>query len=69
MSRRGVAPGRRLFEVGAERGRVPGMARDGVRGRARFRWASEVGVDVVVRDRAVLVRAGDAVDAEAPFGS
>ena len=62
---RGVAPGGRLLEVGAERCRVAGMARDRIGGGAQVPLREQVGVDVVVGDRAVLVRAGDAVDAEA----
>ena len=62
---RGVAPGRCLLEVGAELGGVARMARDRVGRRAQVPLRDEVRVDVVVGDRAVLVRAGDAVDAEA----
>ena len=42
-----------------------GMARDGVGGGAQVPLREQVRVDVVVGDRAVLVRPGDAVDAEA----
>ena len=45
--------------------RVP---RDGVGGRAQVLLRHQVRVDVVVGERAVLVGAGDAVDAEAPLG-
>ena len=64
---RGVAPRRRLFEVGTERCGVAGMTGDGVRSSAQIPLCEQVGVDVVVRDRAVFVGAGDAVDAEAPL--
>ena len=60
----GVAPGGRLLEVGTERRRVARVARDRVGGGAQVPLGQQVGVDVVVRDRAVLVRAGDAVDPE-----
>jgi len=43
------------------------MACDRVRGGTQVALREQVGVDVVVRDRAVLVGAGDAVDAEAPL--
>ena len=41
-----------------------GVAADGVGGRAQVLLGHQVGVDVVVGDRAVLVGAGDAVDVE-----
>ena len=63
----GVSPGRRLLEVGAERGGVAGMTGDRVGGGAQVPLREQVRVDVVVGDRAVLVGAGDAVDAEAPL--
>ena len=45
-----------------------GMARDRVGGGAQVPLRQQVRVDVVVGDRAVLVGAGDAVDAEAALG-
>ena len=63
-----VPPGRRLFEVGAEGGGMPRMALHGLGRRAQVPLRHQVRVDVVVRDRAVLVRPGDAVDAEAALG-
>ena len=62
---RGVAPGCRLFEVGAELGGMARMTRDGVGRGAEVLLRHEVRVDVVVGERAVLVGARDAVDAEA----
>ena len=64
MSSRRVAPGRGLLEVGAELGGAARVARDRVRRGAQVPLREQVRVDVVVGDRAVLVRAGDAVDAE-----
>src|SRR5438046_2130736 len=62
---RRVAPGGGLLEVRAERGRVPRVADDGVGRGAEVLLGEQVRVHVVVGDRAVLVGAGDAVDAEA----
>ena len=59
-----VPPCRRLLEVGTESGGVPRMAPDGLGRRAQVPLSHQVGVDVVVGDRAVLIGAGDAVDAE-----
>jgi hypothetical protein len=64
----GVAPGRGLLEIGAELGCVTRMAGDGVCGRVEVPLREQVRVDVVVRDRAVFVRPGDAVDAKPPLG-
>ena len=44
------------------------MALDRVGGRSQVPLRHQVRVDVVVGDRAVLVGAGDAVDAEPPGG-
>jgi hypothetical protein len=44
------------------------VALDGVGRREEVLLRHEVGVDVVVGDGAVLVRAGDAVDTEAAAG-
>ena len=65
---RGVAPGGRLLRVDAELGGPVGVAFDGVGGQAQVSLRHQVGVDVVVGDGAVLVGAGDAVDAKAPAG-
>ena len=62
---RGVAPGGRLLEVDAELGGAARVARDRVGRGAQVPLRHQVRVDVVVGDRAVLVGAGDAVDAEA----
>ena len=64
---RGVSPGCRLFEVGTERCGVAGMTGHCVGSGAQIPLCEQVGVDVVVRDRAVFVGAGDAVDTEAPL--
>ena len=66
---RGVSPGRRLFEVGAELGRTPRMERDRVGRRPKVLLRHQVRVDVVVRECAVLVGACDTVDAEPPLAS
>ena len=64
-----VAPGRGLLEIGPERCSVAGMTGDRIGCSAHVPLCQQVGVDVVVGDRAVLVRARDAVDAEAPCES
>ena len=61
----GVAPGGGLLVVDAEVPGDVGVAVGGVGGGAQVLLGHQVGVDVVVGDRAVLVGAGDPVDAEA----
>src|SRR5207248_6992828 len=61
----GVSPAGGRLEVGAELGGVAWMAGDGVGGSAQIQLCEQIGVDVVVCDRAVLVGSGDAVDTEA----
>ena len=66
--RRGIAPGRGLLRVDAQ---FPGplrMAFRQVGGAQQVPLGHQVGVDVVVGDGAVLVRAGDPVDVEPPLG-
>ena len=65
---RGVAPGGRLLGVDTERCGAVGVAFDGVGGQAQVSLRHQVGVDVVVGDRAVLVGAGDPVDAKPAVG-
>jgi hypothetical protein len=65
---RRVAPARGFLEVGSERGGMTGVAGDGVGRGAQVSLRGQVGVDVVVGDRAVFVRTGDAVDPEAALG-
>jgi hypothetical protein len=60
----GFAPAGRLVAVGAEPGGLGGMSYDGVGGCAQVPLGEQVGVDVVVGDRAVLVGASDTVDPE-----
>ena len=61
---RSVSPDRGFLEVGVELGGKARVASDRVRRGAQVLLREQVRVDVVVGDRAVLVRAGDAVDAE-----
>src|SRR6202035_652312 len=61
-----VAPTRGLLVVDSELGGAFRVALGGVEGLAQVPLGHEVGVHVVVGDRAVLVGAGDTIDAEAP---
>src|ERR1700737_2922251 len=60
----GVAPAGYFLLIDAEFAGRLGVAVGGVGGRAQILLCHQVGVDVVVCDGAVLVRAGDSVDAE-----
>ena len=62
----GVAPSRALLLVDAQGGGRIGKALHGPEGLAQVTLGHEVGVDVVVGHRRVLVGPGDAVDAKPP---
>ena len=61
---RRIAPRRRLLQSDSELGAAIAVPGDRVGRRAQVLLGHQVGVDVVVGDRAVLVRARHAVDAE-----
>src|SRR3954452_17386572 len=65
---RGVPPARRLVDVDTERSRRLRVFGAELRRPKQVPLRHQVGVDVVVDDRAVFVRTGDAVDAETAGG-
>ncbi len=64
----GVAPGGCFLHVNAELVSAIRMTLDGSSCRPEVVLCHQVGIDIVVGDRAVLVGAGDAVDAKSPLG-
>src|SRR5581483_11034098 len=65
----GLAPAGGLVGAGAEPGGLDGVGCDRVGGCAQVPLGEQVGVDVVVGDRAVFVGSGDAVDPERVSGA
>ena len=63
-----VTPASGLLGVDAQLGGAIGIALNRVGSGEQIALCHQVRVDVVVGDRAVLVRSGDTVDAKAPFG-